>query len=97
MVLELLQAANLPDQAPARGDNAEVGDMKTPGTTAANINQQRYFAEVATKVILPAFKASGKPFVLVFWSRDPDGTQDNQGDSLTSWFPGLMVRLPSLR
>ncbi len=28
------------------------------------------------------FKARNKPFVLVFWSRDPDGTQHNQGDSL---------------
>ena len=26
-VLQLLQEANLPNQAPARGDNAEVGDM----------------------------------------------------------------------
>jgi type I phosphodiesterase/nucleotide pyrophosphatase len=70
-VLELLQAANLPNQAPTRGNNAKVGDMKTPGTSTANIDQQRYFVEVATKVILPIFKASGKPFVLIFWSRDP--------------------------
>ena len=37
---------------------------------------------LATKVVLPLFKARGKPFVLVYWSRDPDGTQHNQGDSL---------------
>jgi len=88
-VLQLLQAANLPNQAPARGDNAKVGDMKTPGTTAANIDQQRYFVEVATKVILPMFRASGKPFVLIFWSRDPDGTQHNQGDGLNQLVPGI--------
>lgn len=82
-VLELLQAGNLPNQTPARGD------MKTPGTSVANIDQQRYFVEVATKVILPMFKASGKPFVLVFWSRDPDGTQHNQGDSLNQLVPGI--------
>ena len=35
------------------------------------------------------FKASGKPFVLVFWSRDPDGTQHNQGDSLNQLVPGI--------
>ena len=29
------------------------------------------------KVVLPMFKARDKPFVLVFWSRDPDGTQHN--------------------
>ena len=35
------------------------------------------------------FKAAGKPFVLVFWSRDPDGTQHNQGDSLNQLVPGI--------
>jgi len=38
---------------------------------------------------LPMFKAAGKPFVLVFWSRDPDGTQHNQGDSLNQLVPGI--------
>ncbi len=35
------------------------------------------------------FKARNKPFVLVFWSRDPDGTQHNQGDSLLKVEPGI--------
>src|SRR5262245_20854511 len=35
------------------------------------------------------FKAAGKPFVLVYWSRDPDGTQHNQGDSLGKLVPGI--------
>ena len=35
------------------------------------------------------FKARNKPFVLVFWSRDPDGTQHNQGDSLLKAEPGI--------
>ena len=35
------------------------------------------------------FKERGKPFVLVFWSRDPDGTQHNQGDSLDALVPGI--------
>jgi Type I phosphodiesterase / nucleotide pyrophosphatase len=39
--------------------------------------------------VLPMFKAGGKPFVLVFWSRDPDGTQHNQGDSLGKLTPGI--------
>ena len=34
-------------------------------------------------------KARNKPFVLVFWSRDPDGTQHNQGDSLLKVTPGI--------
>ena len=36
------------------------------------------------KVVLPMFKARNKPFVLVFWSRDPDGSQHNTGDSLNT-------------
>ena len=35
------------------------------------------------------FKEREKPFVLVFWSRDPDGTQHFQGDSLNSLVPGI--------
>ena len=41
-------------------------------------------AEVAGRVVLPMFKARGKPFVLVFWSRDPDGSQHSKGDSLNT-------------
>jgi hypothetical protein len=39
--------------------------------------------------VLPMFKARNKPFVLVFWSRDPDGSQHNTGDSLNSITPGI--------
>ena len=60
-----------------------------PGTTVANLVQQGYFADVAAKAVLPMFKARNKPFVLVFWSRDPDGTQHNQGDSLLNVTPGI--------
>jgi len=84
-----LTKAALPLAAPSRGDNAKAGDARTPGTTAANVAQQAYFADTATKVVLPMLKERGKPFVLVFWSRDPDGTQHNQGDSLNSITPGI--------
>jgi arylsulfatase A-like enzyme len=87
--LAALQAIGLPNQTPARGDNSSVGDAKTPGTKTANMTQQRYFVDAATKAILPKFKAAEKPFVLVFWSRDPDGTQHNQGDSLNQLVPGI--------
>ena len=84
-----LWAAGLPSAAPARGPNGATGNATKPGTTVANVDQQKYFAEVATKVVLPIFKARNKPFVLVFWSRDPDGTQHNQGDSLLTTEPGI--------
>jgi hypothetical protein len=86
---DALAKAGLAVETPGRGDNGKAGDAKTPGTTEANIKQQAYMADVATKVVLPMFKARNKPFVLVFWSRDPDGTQHNQGDSLNKVTPGI--------
>ena len=84
-----LKAAGLPLVAPTRGANAPSGNMTTPGTLAANVVQQDYFAAVTTRAVLPLFKERNKPFVLVFWSRDPDGTQHNQGDSLNTLVPGI--------
>ncbi|MFI4997016.1 MAG: alkaline phosphatase family protein [Hyphomicrobiales bacterium] len=84
-----LTAAGLPLAAPSRGDNGKPGNATTPGTLTANLEQQNWMVDAATKVVLPEFKKDGKPFVLVFWSRDPDGTQHNQGDSLGSLTPGI--------
>jgi hypothetical protein len=81
--------AGLPLTTPGRGDNGKAGDSKTPGTIVANVAQQVYFTDVATNVVLPMFKARNKPFVLVVWSRDPDGSQHNQGDSLGNIVPGI--------
>ena len=84
-----LTKANLPLAAPSRGDNGKAGDAKTPGTLVPNTAQQAWFADVASKIVLPMFKDRNKPFVLVFWSRDPDGTQHNTGDSLNTVTPGI--------
>jgi len=86
---ERMKAANLPLTAPARGANGSPGNVSKPGTLSANVVQQDYFASVTTRVILPMFKQRNKPFVLVFWSRDPDGTQHNQGDSFNTVTPGI--------
>ena len=90
---DALKSAGLPLAAPSRkdtpGDNSNAGNFEKPGTLVANIVQQKYFADVAAKVVLPMFKARNKPFVLVFWSRDPDGTQHNQGDSHLKVSPGI--------
>ena len=86
---DALTKANLPLVSPSRGANGKIGDAKTPGTTVANVEQQAYFANVASNVVLPMFKARNKPFVLVFWSRDPDGSQHNNGDSLNTVTPGI--------
>src|SRR5438270_472702 len=86
---DALTKAGLPLVTVPRGENSKAGDAKTPGTTSANVPQQAYMADVATKVVLPMFKARSKPFVLVFWSRDPDGSQHNTGDSLNTITPGI--------
>ena len=65
------------------------GTRQISGTLDANHNQQQWFADVTTKVLLPKFIADTKPFVLVFWSRDPDGSQHNEGDSLQNLAPGI--------
>lgn len=88
-IVAALTAAGLPTSAPGRGDNGKSGTATEPGTTVPNRVQQDYFVDAATRVVLPALKAGGRPFAMVFWSRDPDGTQHNQGDSLNRLTPGI--------
>jgi Type I phosphodiesterase / nucleotide pyrophosphatase len=86
-VVTALTNAGLPTVTPLRVQPS--GTNTTPGTLLPNATQQQYFADATTKAVLPAFKANGNPFVLVYWSRDPDGTQHNQGDSLNTLVPGI--------
>jgi arylsulfatase A-like enzyme len=83
----LLKAAGLPPAPPPREQSP--GTNTTPGTRAANVEHQQWFADAATKAILPAFAKSPEPFVLVYWSGDPDHTQHAQGDSLNQLSPGI--------
>ena len=84
-----IKAAGLRAATPDRGLNAGGGAYNMPGVMVANVDQQAWFAAVATQVLLPKWKAEGKPFVLIYWSRDPDGTQHAQGDSLNALTPGI--------
>lgn len=86
---QALFEAKLPLKPPSRGGNGKSGTFNTPGTTIANAGQQSWFTIVATDFVLPKFKSDGRPFVLVYWSRDPDGSQHNQGDSLNTLIPGI--------
>jgi hypothetical protein len=70
-------------QTPDRGKNGQSV------THTPNNQQQDYFLKVTLDVVLPAFKAANRPFYLVYWSRDPDGTQHNQGDSPHTLSPGI--------
>lgn len=82
-----LAAAGLPLATPLRVQ--PTGTNETPGTLAPNTLQQAYFADATSKAILPKFVKRGKPFALLYWSRDPDGTQHFQGDSLNKLVPGI--------
>jgi arylsulfatase A-like enzyme len=96
---EEIRKIGLPTDAPTRsngygatssGNNGYAGTSKQPGTRLPNAVQQQWFVDVTTRVLLPMFKQeSPKPFMLMYWSRDPDGTQHNGGDSLGSLSPGI--------
>lgn len=94
-----LRQADVPVEAPTRSNgygatspynNGYTGDRLKAGTLAANAVQQQWMADVATRAVLPMFaETPDMPFVLVFWSRDPDGSQHNHGDSLGALAPGV--------
>ena len=82
-IADRLKAAGLALATPGRGDNARMG------TLSPNLLQQDYLVAATTRVVMPWLLEQGKPFVLVFWSRDPDATQHNHGDSPQSLTPGI--------
>ena len=86
-IISELQREGLPTATPPR--NQPTGNNTTPGTLSANVEQQGYFVNALTRVVLPLFKKSAKPFAVLYWSRDPDGTQHFQGDSLNKLVPGI--------
>ena len=73
--------------------NQPSGNLTTAGTLNSNAQQQQYFADATTKAVLPQFVAdikggTSKGFATVYWSRDPDGTQHNNGDAFNAADPG---------
>jgi len=66
-----------------------AGNNTTAGTLSANVTQQQYFADATSKAVIPLLKDKNQPFAMVYWSRDPDGTQHNNGDSLNKLDPGI--------
>ena len=97
-----LEAAHLPDHAPPKdtppkdappkdASPKDTSPKDTPprDTSPPSFAQQRYFSDVVTKVILPAFARDKKPFLLVVWSREPDNTQHLQSDGVDALRPGI--------
>ena len=64
-------------------------EPEAPAVQVPNIPQQVYLMKATTRVVLPHFKEAGKPFALLFWSRDPDASQHGTRDSLGEHEPGI--------
>jgi arylsulfatase A-like enzyme len=62
---------------------------EVPGTQVPNIPQEVWLMKATTRIVLPHFKQAGKPFALLFWSRDPDMSQHNTKDSIGEYEPGI--------
>jgi len=60
-----------------------------PASQVPNIPQEVWLMKATTRIGLPHFKDNGKPFVLLFWSRDPDMSQHNTKDSVGETVPGI--------
>ncbi len=86
-VMAALAAAGLGSAPPVRRQPG--GSLATAGTREPNTPQQRWFVDATTRAVLPLFARGAQPFLLVYWSRDPDGTLHNQGDSLNALVPGI--------
>ncbi len=60
-----------------------------PTTQVPNIPQEVWLMKATTRIVLPHFAEDGKPFAMLFWSRDPDMSQHNTRDSLGEYEPGI--------
>lgn len=60
-----------------------------PFTAVPNLSQQGYMQGAATQAIMPSLKYADKPFVMLYWSRDPDNSQHSAHDSEGSLVPGI--------
>jgi arylsulfatase A-like enzyme len=66
-----------------------TGEAAPALTTAPNVVQQAWLQSMATQSVIPSLATSGKPFVLFYWSRDPDATQHSAVDSEGHLVPGI--------
>lgn len=91
---------NNPDGTPSKstmlkgGLAAEVltatGQLPAPPLSGTpNIVQQAYLRQAVTQVLIPRLAQAGKPFAMLYWSRDPDTTQHGAEDSSGKLVPGI--------
>jgi predicted AlkP superfamily pyrophosphatase or phosphodiesterase len=80
--------------APLKGSIATdsflfTGLDSAPLTAVPNVVQQSYLVTATQRAVMPYMHDKSKPFVLVFWSRDPDASQHSAIDSLGKLTPGI--------
>jgi arylsulfatase A-like enzyme len=78
----------LSDEVKQRLAAAQI-PLEAPRSKVVNKEQQAWLTDVAARAVLPLFKERNKPFLLVFWSRDPDVSQHGQTDSPNRLLPGI--------
>jgi arylsulfatase A-like enzyme len=89
------EEANVLPQSPGIGAElaaaikAAAGLDRPVATTVPNLTQQAWQASVVSRVLLPRLKQAGKPFAMLFWSRDPDITQHSATESVGRLSPGI--------
>ncbi len=88
-----LPTTTVANQIASLRNNQPSGNLTTAGTLNSNAKQQQYFADATTKAVLPQFvkdiqAGTAQGFAAVYWSRDPDGTQHNNGDAFNAADPG---------
>ena len=67
---------------------AFVGPV-APKPAVPAIEQEVWLMKATTRIVLPHFQETGKPFAMLFWSRDPDISQHNGRDSVGEMIPGI--------
>jgi arylsulfatase A-like enzyme len=60
-----------------------------PSPSVPNTAQEDWMSKAADEIVLPHFRQNRKPFILLFWSRDPDFSQHNGKDSIGAYQPGI--------
>jgi arylsulfatase A-like enzyme len=76
------------DAALAKDIATATGLPQPPAISVPNDAQEKYLTTVE-QVVLRRFKDQNKPFLIVFWSRDPDATQHVTTDSPGALVPGV--------
>jgi Type I phosphodiesterase / nucleotide pyrophosphatase len=85
-------SANAPpaaDGVPVANAPPAAGGVPVANAPPAASAAQSWFADVATLAVLPTFKERRKPFVIVFWSRNPASALFDQDDPPLRLIPGI--------